>query len=180
MAQIVGASQTDVESTVGALTSAFTAQNKLSDNVMIAAIATVRVECPPFKPIHEYGTDEYFRRHYDITGNPHVALELGNSQPGDGIKFAGRGFNQLSGRSNYRRYGIRLNIDLENNPDLALRPDISAKIFDLFFEDHGCIVAANNQQWKTVRLAVNGGLNGFNLYQSIIMHLLRENSTVRG
>lgn len=179
LAQIVGVPQADVESTIGALTSAFEEYGVLSDNVLIASIATVRVECPPFKPIHEYGTDAYFRMHYDITCNPHMANVLGNTEPGDGITYAGRGYAQLTGRDNYRRYGQRIGEDLEANPDLALRPDIAAKVFVLFFLDHGCVQMANVQDWTGIRKRWNGGLNGLNLYMSIIGQLLKSTTSFR-
>lgn len=81
------------------------------------------------KPIHEYGTADYFRRKYDIAGNnPRLAKDLGNTQAGDGVKYAGRGYVQLTGRSNYRRMGGLLGLPLEDNPDLAMQPDVASKV----------------------------------------------------
>ncbi len=75
------------------------------------------------QPIKEYGGDAYFRQMYDINGNrPTKARELGNLLPGDGVKYAGRGYVQLTGRTNYERYGIA------HTPDDALKPDIAATI----------------------------------------------------
>ena len=45
--------------------------------------------------------------------------DLGNTQPGDGVRFKGRGFVQLTGRTNYTYWGKRLVLDLINKPDLA-------------------------------------------------------------
>lgn len=44
---------------------------------------------------------------------------LGNTQRGDGYKYRGRGFNQITGRSNYKKYGFESNPDDLNNPDGA-------------------------------------------------------------
>jgi putative chitinase len=81
------------------------------------------------QPIREYGGAAYFRRRYDVAGaNPRLAMLLGNTQPGDGVRFAGRGFVQLTGRANYARAGAALKRDLIDDPDLALQPDIAAAI----------------------------------------------------
>lgn len=81
------------------------------------------------QPIHEYGGNGYFFRMYDINGDrPAVARRLGNLTPGDGVAFHGRGFVQLTGRSNYQDWKNRLGQDLTGNPDLVLRLDISTQI----------------------------------------------------
>lgn len=81
------------------------------------------------QPIKEFGGTAYYRRMYDINGErPSKARELGNLTPGDGAKFAGRGYVQLTGRTNYARAGQKIGIDLVNNPDLAMQPKIAAQI----------------------------------------------------
>lgn len=75
------------------------------------------------QPIKEMGGDAYFHRMYDPQGQrPQVAKRLGNIQPGDGARFAGRGYVQLTGRTNYERYG------LGDRPDDAMRPEVAAEI----------------------------------------------------
>lgn len=83
-------------------------------------------------PIHERGGPRYFWRMYDPEGPGfRVAKRLGNTQPGDGVKYHGRGYVQLTGRKNYRRAGLRLNLDLVNYPDRVLDPKIAIKILRL-------------------------------------------------
>ena len=70
----------------------------------------------------------YFAKKYDPKYAPKTAKILGNKQPGDGEKYHGRGFIQLTGRDNYRMAQTALNIPLLQQPELAERPDIAAKI----------------------------------------------------
>lgn len=85
-------------------------------------------------PIKEYGGDSYFRRMYDIEGlRPAKAKELGNLTPGDGAKYAGRGYVQLTGRTNYARADkiaadLLRGQSLLSKPDLAMRTDVAARI----------------------------------------------------
>lgn len=61
--------------------------------------------------------------------------DLGNTQKGDGVRFRGRGFVQITGRANYGHWAKRLGIDLVKQPDLAARPDIAARIAVLGMRD---------------------------------------------
>lgn len=75
------------------------------------------------QPVKEYGGDAYYKKMYDIEGaRPDKARELGNVNPGDGVRYAGRGYVQLTGRDNYRKFGI------ENTPDDAMKPEVAARI----------------------------------------------------
>lgn len=76
--------------------------------------------------------ERYFFRMYDPAGaRPAVAKTLGNTQVGDGVLYAGRGYVQLTGRRNYVTAAAKLGIALTANPDLAMRPDVAAKILRL-------------------------------------------------
>lgn len=54
--------------------------------------------------------------------------DLGNTQIGDGKKYMGRGYVQITGRTNYKKASDIVGIDLVSNPDLALKGDVAAKI----------------------------------------------------
>ena len=71
---------------------------------------------------------KYFDKKYDPKYAPKTAKILGNTRIGDGERYKGRGFIQLTGRENYQRAGRALGIDLINNPELVAQPDVAAKI----------------------------------------------------
>lgn len=54
--------------------------------------------------------------------------ELGNTQPGDGSKFIGRGYIQLTGKANYAKFGAMIGQDLVANPNLLADPKIAAEV----------------------------------------------------
>lgn len=91
----------------------------LSDNRQLAyMLATCFWETArTMQAIHERGAISYFDKYNPGTK---IGSALGNTQAGDGYRFRGRGFVQLTGRSNYRKLGALLNVDMEGNPELAL------------------------------------------------------------
>jgi hypothetical protein len=137
----------------------------VSPYVMAGAMGTIRIEVGKnFKPIMEYASGEAYEGRID----------LGNTQKGDGVRYKGRGFIQLTGRSNYALYGQKLGIDLIGNPDLALDVEVGAKILANYFKDRGVIEACLAKDWLRVRKLVNGvnrstGLpNGWNEFNKVI------------
>lgn len=77
------------------------------------------------QPIHERGAKSYFSKYEPGTK---IGKALGNTQPGDGYLYRGRGYVQLTGRANYRKASGKLATDLEAKPENALFPDTAARI----------------------------------------------------
>ena len=73
-------------------------------------LATARHESAQFRTLTEYASGIQYEGRTD----------LGNTQPGDGTKFKGRGFVQLTGRTNYTLWSGWLDQDLVNNPDTLI------------------------------------------------------------
>jgi putative chitinase len=80
-------------------------------------------------PIGERGGDAYFTRLYDVTGqDPARARRYGNTTPGDGPLYHGRGYVQLTWKANYERAARELGVDFAAHPELALEPVNAANI----------------------------------------------------
>lgn len=89
-----------------------------------------------------------------------LAERLGNSQPGDGKRFKGRGPIQITGRYNYRKYGELLGVDLEAQPESAAQPGLAFAIAGLFWVSNGLNELADAEQFITITKRINGGTNG--------------------
>ncbi len=86
--------------------------------------------------------------------------DLGNTLPGDGVRYKGRGPIQITGRNNYRRYGQLLGIDFEDNPALPAIPSIGLLVACAFWDQHGLNAKADADDLIGITEAINGGLNG--------------------
>jgi hypothetical protein len=94
--------------------------------IMAYSMATVFHEtAATMMPITEYGPKSYFDKYEP--GTP-IGNELGNTQPGDGYKYRGRGYVMITGRANYTKASEKLNEDFVNYPDLALEPPLARAI----------------------------------------------------
>ncbi len=158
---VVGCPQANVEAEWPWLVEALKEQGIDSPLVEIGAIATVAVETGAFLPIREYGSRSYFDMY-------EYRADLGNIYQGDGFCFRGGGLIQLTGRANYRAYGQQLGIDLENNSELILQTDVSARVFALYFKLRGVADAAEARNWREVRRRVNGGYNGWDRFIAVV------------
>lgn len=89
------------------------------------ALATISIETAwTFRPIVEYGPESYFKKYEGRSS-------LGNTQPGDGARFKGRGFVQITGRRNYSRFAVLLGVDLLFAPDAATDPATAFRIMSM-------------------------------------------------
>lgn len=84
----------------------------------------------------------------------------GNENSGDGWKFKGRGFIQLTGRSSYAACGEALGLDLINNPDLLLNPDNAAMASAWYWDKRNLNALADSRLIDEITQRINGGQNG--------------------
>ena len=86
--------------------------------------------------------------------------DLGNTQPGDGRRYKGRGPIQITGRANYRRYGRKIGIDIERHPEIAALPSVGLHLALVFWRANGLNALADADDLKGITRLVNGGSNG--------------------
>jgi putative chitinase len=86
--------------------------------------------------------------------------DLGNTQPGDGYKFIGRGFIMITGRANYARYAALIGQPLTDKPELLEQPLYAAQAAAAFWKATHINVKADADDIEGVTRLVNGGLNG--------------------
>jgi putative chitinase len=89
--------------------------------------------------------------------------DLGNTQPGDGPRFKGRGLIQITGRANYTSYGNARGKDYVTglNPTLlATDPNIAADCSGWFWATRNLNELADNDDLLTITKRINGGTNG--------------------
>ncbi len=106
-----------------------------------------------FKSMVELGGSNYFKKYEPVfkkdkkkkfiidpkTGKPKnfnpKAVTLGNTMPGDGEKYKGRGYIQLTGKYNYQKAGEALGLDLVKKPELVEKPEVAAKVAVWFWQN---------------------------------------------
>lgn len=86
--------------------------------------------------------------------------DLGNINAGDGRKFRGRGLLQITGRTNYRRCGEALSLDLTFRPELLELPEHAARSAGWFWHDRRLNALADKDEFGALTKAINGGYNG--------------------
>ncbi|ATB36283.1 hypothetical protein CYFUS_001697 [Cystobacter fuscus] len=86
--------------------------------------------------------------------------DLGNTQPGDGVRYKGRGPIQLTGRANYRAAGTALGLDLEGSPARVATPAVGFRTAAWYWRSRGLNELADAGRFDDITRRVNGGLNG--------------------
>ena len=120
-----------------------------------------------FRWLRELGGPSYFKRYEG-------RKDLGNTKPGDGIKYFGRGIIHLTGKANYEIYSHKISMDLVNEPELAEKPDIAMLIALHYWKDRGINAKAAKDDLKAVTRAINGGLNGLTDRERYLNMLKKE------
>ena len=108
---------------------------------------------------HESGQLRYVKEL--ASGNAYEGrLSLGNTQPGDGIRYKGRGLIQITGRANYTACMLALDIDCVEHPEILETPANACRSAGWFWKSHGLNELADTGNQIAVTRRINGGTNG--------------------
>jgi predicted chitinase len=123
-----------------------------------AFVAQLAHESGEFRHMEEvWGPTPAQQRYEPVT---RLSRALGNTEPGDGLRFKGRGPIQVTGRANYARYGALLGVDLVARPETAATPGVGFRIAGLYWQRNGLNERADARDFDAITRRINGGLNG--------------------
>lgn len=135
--------------------------------MVLGALGTIRSESEGFVPITEFPS----KFNSDPGAAPFNRYDgrLGNDVPGDGFRYRGRGFVQLTGKFNYRKYATKIDCPLAAQPDLANAPEVAALLLATFLGDVAGKFrpACETGDLAAARKCVNGGSHGLDRFRSV-------------
>lgn len=102
-------------------------------------------------------------------------VDLGNTQPGDGVRFKGRGLIQITGRTNYGACGKAIGADLLEHPEQLATTDLGTASACWFWQTHGLNRYADAGDFITETRRINGGINGLGdrqAYRARVAHAM--------
>ncbi len=86
--------------------------------------------------------------------------DLGNTLPGDGVKYKGRGLIQITGKTNYMQAMMALDLDLVNHPELLETPENATRSAAWWWSDRKLNELADAENFDAITKKINGGYNG--------------------
>jgi len=129
----------------------------IAGHELTAFLSQCAHETLDFKHMKEIGGSLDFRK-YDPKYAPKKAKQLGNKQIGDGAKYKGRGYIQLTGRENYKKAGAALGLPLEQKPELVEKPEVAAKVAVWYWKNRVAPKVDSFKDTKAVTKTINPGL----------------------
>lgn len=132
----------------------------------LAFLAQIAHETGNFKWLNELGGKYYFDKYDKGTS---IGRRLGNNVYGDGYKFKGRGFIQLTGRYNYTQFQKYLDLrnpdgsapDIIHNPNLVSKLPLALDAAVWYWENRKLNRYADSGDFRMLTKAINGGYNGY-------------------
>lgn len=117
-----------------------------------AWLAQLAHESGQLRYVREIASGEAYERRRD----------LGNTQPGDGVRFRGRGLIQITGRANYEQLRVALGLDCVAHPEILEDPHNAARVSGWFWKGRGLneLADGGTVNFTKITRRINGGTNG--------------------
>lgn len=135
----------------------FAEKNGIQGQELVAFMSQAAHETMDFKSLKEFGGKLDFKK-YDPRFAPRKAKILGNTKPGDGAKYKGRGYMQITGKWNYEQAGKALGLDLVNHPELLEKPEYAAKAAVWYWKTRVANKVNSFKNTQDVTKQINPGL----------------------
>lgn len=144
------------------------AESLVDAPMVLMALATIRAETEAFEPVSE-GLSRY---NTSPGGKPFdlydFRTDIGNNGVGDGKRYCGRGFIQLTGRDNYAAIGKRIGLgrQLVDNPERANESTVAGRVLASFLaaKERAAKEALVDRDFALARKLVNGGRHGIDRF----------------
>ena len=159
------------------VTAALAAFDLTDADIISVALGTIRAETEGFVPIAELPS--HFNTLPGQAAFSAYEHKLGNTNPGDGARYRGRGYVQLTGRANYEKFGKVLDISLLDNPDSACAPEVAGCLLAAYLNaNRGKLSEAlADDDLKAARRIVNGGSHGLDRFSETFRMAQKEFTT---
>jgi predicted chitinase len=160
----------------------------MSGTELAAFMAQAYHETAGFKYLKEqdYGRGKEYFNKYEIDYNPTLATDLGNKQPGQGYKYRGRGYFQLTGYYNYKKFSNEIGYDIYKKPSVLEDPKWAALSALWFWRDKVKSQVTDFNDVRKITKIINGGYNGleertelFKSYKMRINPTVTEGVTIK-
>ena len=161
------------------VTAALAAFGLTDVDMICVALGTIRAETEGFVPIAE--NPSHFNTLPGQAAFSAYENRLGNKKPGDGARYRGRGYVQLTGRENYQKFGKVLDISLVDNPDSACAPEIAACLLAAYLNANRerLAKALDQNNLRAARKVVNGGSHGLDRFSETFRMAQQEFTPVK-
>lgn len=146
-----GASTRDADTQAPLATAAMLTADITTNTRARYFIAQIMHECGGFYYREELASGEKYEGRRD----------LGNVQRGDGVRFKGRGWIQITGRANYQAAGRAIGVDLVANPKLASTSRVAWQIAAWYWSTRKLNDLADASDFLAITKRINGGTNGY-------------------
>jgi len=148
-----------------------------TSNKRIREIFTARANKYSDEELNQIKKDPYKFAEMVYGKDTKMGKSMGNTEEGDGFKYLGRGFIQVTGKNNYRELGKKLGIDLVSNPEKLNDPQIAARAAIVFVRDglgKNKINSFKNQSEANREVTQTIGGRGLNLSKGYGAELLSK------